>query len=389
MKHFPFHNRLVGATSVRPTRALLYRMFLWRNAVEQTGFKYLLLVAVGVTLVLPAYAEEQLDFFPKDMAATVFDSDVKMLMPQMKEDKPILSTKQQKDTEPAQAEIGTADSAETAQAEDDTASLRDKLARKYGDPKEDPKIRVQADAPPSMKGMLEALDAGDQDLAYDYAQQYVKSVQRYQKLYGDVVSMTGAVMKSSNQAEGTQWQNVPTLFEHQELANSKREEQVKSLLQMASQAQATPSAPETTEISQSRNRMAIKAALHSRTDLPAPGPGSINLIAFVDPERPMLCGTLQEMVPLARAYSTDSKVSLLAATLGQHTEEDIKAVSQRLGLPFPMHDGADLARKLGVTSKCTLAVISPEQKKAVLLSSPATAEFMDELITSMKGASRI
>ena len=358
----------------------------WFRAVKRSGFIAVVLLALTVATTQPVCADEQLGFFPKDMAATVFDSEVKMLMPRMKDDQPELSTQpmaeEQATTQPA-ASLESEESKESALEADDTASLRERLSKKYGDPTEDPKIRIQADAPPPMKGMLEALDAGDEGLAYDYAQQYIKSLQRYQKVYGDVVSMTSAVMKSNNLAEGTQWLNVPTLNQHQALAATKRDEQVQKLLTLASQAQAVPSPAGAEQIFQSRNRKAIKAALSDRTDLPTNGNGSLSLIVFVDAKRPMLCSTLQEMMTLARKHGTDPKVSLLAATLGDSTELTTRIASN---LPFPMRDGSALAQKLGVNATCSLALVSPEQKKAVLLSSPATVEFMDELISTLKGA---
>lgn len=336
--------------------------------------------------VAPVHAEDVLNFFPNNMAATVFEREVSMLMPRMKDD----PVEEAPSLQPAKADQDrTQLDPAGAVPQDSSESLKDRLSRKYGDPTEEPKIRIQDDAPPSMKGMLEALDAGDESLAYDYAQQYVKSMQRYQKIYGEVVSLTGAVMKSNNQAEGTQWQNVPTLYEHQELADKKREQKIQELLKMAAQAQATPTHPTQNNGTASRDRATIKAALQMRTDLqPSPG-GNVNLIAFVDPAEADNCSTLQEMRTLAKARANDNRIALLAASTRQISDGILEVIGKRIGISFPFKDGSTLAGKLGATSHCTLAVITPEQKRAILLSTPTTAEFMDELISTIQGAPRV
>jgi hypothetical protein len=350
------------------------------------------LIIAGLSLIAasisaaPVQAEDALTFFPNNMAATVFEREVSMLMPRMKDD----PVEEAPSLKPAKSdpESTTLDAAEPA-SQDGSDSLKNRLARKYGDPTEEPKIRIQDDAPPSMKGMLEALDAGDESLAYDYAQQYVKSMQRYQKIYGEVVSLTGAVMKSNNQAEGTQWQNVPTLFEHQELADKKREQKIQELLKMAAQAQATPTTQTPDQGTASRDRATIRAALRQRSDIQPSLGGQVNLIAFVDPAEANNCSTLQEMRTLAKARANDNRIALLAASTRQISDGILEVVGKRIGISFPFKDGSTLAGKLGATTHCTLAVITPDQKRAILLSTPTTAEFMDELISTLQGASRV
>src|SRR5262249_12308432 len=75
---------------------------------------------------------------------------------------------------------------------DPTLTPEQKIIAKYGNPDEKPTITPVENAPKPFKGMLEALNAGDDKLAYRFAKQYMRLTHQLSQLGGRVGSLTNA-----------------------------------------------------------------------------------------------------------------------------------------------------------------------------------------------------
>ena len=75
---------------------------------------------------------------------------------------------------------------EEEDATEEELSPRQEIIQRNGDPSERQPLRVQEDAPPPFRGMVEALDVGDDKLAYAYAKQWMRYMNRYREMLDQV-----------------------------------------------------------------------------------------------------------------------------------------------------------------------------------------------------------
>ena len=72
-------------------------------------------------------------------------------------------------------------------------------------------------APKPFKAMLRALEAGHDDLAFQYARQYVRYIGHVQSQNARLMSMTGKALEREGMAEPGQWKGGPDFVEDQEI----------------------------------------------------------------------------------------------------------------------------------------------------------------------------
>jgi len=165
------------------------------------GYGLFFLTIISIYPVEQAHAQQDsLKFFPRNSAATVFGDDVKTLMPRFDSE----IEEENAPTIEMQPVVGQPEVI-SQPVEEAPESLRERLTKKYGDPNSPPALRVQDSAPIPFKGMMEALEAGDDALAYDYAQQYTKLIKKLQRTNKRVISMVGQVMKDDSPNAGVAW----------------------------------------------------------------------------------------------------------------------------------------------------------------------------------------
>ena len=99
----------------------------------------------------------------------------------------------------------TKESIEEAKSPMKKASMREELLAKYGNPKSNPTIVPQEQAPTPLKAAHAAFEAGDEELAFQYTRQYVKYISKFQGRMKDVMGMTAKAMELEGMADGEGW----------------------------------------------------------------------------------------------------------------------------------------------------------------------------------------
>jgi len=93
----------------------------------------------------------------------------------------------------------------------------ERLLAKYGDPKRDTPVLAIENAPAPFKAMMESLQEGQDEMAFQYAKQYVRHLRNVQERSTHVMSLVGFAQKREGMIEGNDWENAPALVEDKAL----------------------------------------------------------------------------------------------------------------------------------------------------------------------------
>ncbi|MFM1847338.1 MAG: hypothetical protein RL417_812 [Pseudomonadota bacterium] len=180
---------------------------------------------LGVVCVLfagtaAAAEESSLDFFDRDAALSVFDDSIVVVNAgRLKERE--LATRRKKDRAPAANDTAEAAAAQKAKDGgsnfDPESTSADDITTEFGDPEEKLPMLAVESAPKPFKAMLRALEAGHDDLAFQYARQYVRYIGHVQSQNARLMSMTGKALEREGMAEPGQWKGGPDFVEDQEI----------------------------------------------------------------------------------------------------------------------------------------------------------------------------
>ena len=162
-------------------------------------------------------------FFSKNSAGTVF-APRPVVGPQLPVEmfprvnqEPMLAPEEPEEKSPAlQPDASDRSAKEEAEALE-KLPVRERLLKKYDDPAKDAPVLAVENAPRPFKAMMEALQLGQDDLAFQYAKQYVRHLKNLKERSVRVQSLTGFALKSEGLIEEGAWKGAPALIEDQQL----------------------------------------------------------------------------------------------------------------------------------------------------------------------------
>jgi hypothetical protein len=94
---------------------------------------------------------------------------------------------------------------------------KERLVAKYGDPTKNAPILAVENAPKPFQAMMEALQDGEQGVAFEYAKQYVRYLRDFQERNTRVMSMINYAGRREGVLDEKNWKRAPALEEDKTL----------------------------------------------------------------------------------------------------------------------------------------------------------------------------
>lgn len=166
--------------------------------------------ALSVALVAPAAAQPTHGaFFPNDIAKTTFSDQAPLL------DKPELEYFPRTNS-PVALEDEANDPKAAAEKETDKVPKAEEIVAKFGDPTKEAPIQAVENAPAPVKGLMAALQEGEDALAFQYAKQYVRHLRNLEQRSNRVASMTQLAMRREGmEQDANAWRHFTPMVEDQ------------------------------------------------------------------------------------------------------------------------------------------------------------------------------
>ena len=290
-------------------------------------------------------------------------------------------------------------------------SKSQELISMYGDPSKDAPVLAIDNAPKPFKGLLASLDAGDEDMAFRYARQYVRHLRNLQERSEKVVSYTGLAMEREGLAGAEDWQTSPEFSKDREvlerniLQDAQKEKGDLSKTQNVSpqtilakqliaraeaeEAQGKPFAAENmpaapaNATNEQTERAKVRAVLARK--VPRDASGAAEVYFFFNPTDPKAADMAQEIEKLQAQTKINPKLSVFGFTIRRPLGSEVASFKKRSKTSFSISNGEDYAKTLGVKNSPTTVVLSPTTGNALVEEGVRPFYYLDEAVKLAQG----
>jgi len=365
------------------------------GVVEQEDFEVfavtLLIRSLSFVCVLGASTavaaeDSSLDFFDRDAALSVFDDSIVVVNAGRLKEREKRAPKKGEAPPASESEARKAKDGGTPFDPDNTSE--DDIVAEFGEPDEKLPMMAVENAPKPFKAMLRALEAGHDDLAFQYARQYVRYIGHVQSQNARLMSMTGKALEREGMAEAAQWQGGPNFVEDQEILERDLEksgigaksggldERTREIFEEAKAAEKKADARNApggeNSIVPSMDDDAVAQALINRESgeparmVAAPeaavtGPPTDVFFFFSPNDR-----TALEMAPdIESLHRSGLPVNVVGFTVGAYNLGEAQRFKSITRTTFLIRDGSKLAQSMKLTGTPTVVVTDPRTGKMV------------------------
>ena len=276
----------------------------------------------------------------------------------------------------------------------------EEILSRFGDPEQETPVQAQENAPVPFKGMMAALQVGDKELAYRYARQYMRYVNRVQDRASTALNLQRlAKEREGFVPAGSNIDNPEHLLLEKDAAASEEEEAERAriatldpatfkLLEEASHAEGTklglsglmqPISPE-----DSRAELVNIHKAHGAS-VPVDPKGEVDVLFFFNPiERE----SQQMAKEFERTYQNllgNQKVRFVGLYTKGALADGGNAFRTSTGATFPMRSGLDLAERLKLKSSPTVVILARNTGDAVYEQGFRGAAYLKAVISMVGG----
>lgn len=223
-------------------------------------------------------------------------------------------------------------------------------------PDQTPRIRINPDAPSPFVGMALAHMEGDNETAAKYADQWVRYQQNFIFEVRELTRLVGEALIRQKAITDDDWQGVQQYIDYETAMARKEQGSVFRATHEQAMARIQPDP---------KNEAGVYFFFHMNCE-------SCRLMA-PDVER------------LNLAFGQDSKVKMVALTLGPTPLTFIEEYRRYTGLTIPVFDGQKVAKQFGVGFAPAVVVLAPNSNRAYLKSGQQSFERMYEFVRRVQG----
>lgn len=374
-------------------------------------------------LAVPQHDAELKGFWAKDSARNVFDArpaeeaavPIQYFVPAAAKipDQPDEDvTQPAQNTGPEPDKNSAAVNTQRAAVQPETAlSPREKLLKEFGDPKKETPLKAVETAPAPFKGMLAALDAGDDSLAFDYARQYVRYVHKLEKGTTRAMGLTGLAMEREGLLGENSWQNSPEFrIDRKLLEQSRRDAEQNGLTDADAldsealavlRARQTPNQESQIPPAKSTDPRNVLAQLQTVTDdsgamlrevrkqlrvlVPVDPKRKIGMYFFFKPRQTLSQKMGTGVEQLIRNFGEDRSLEALAVMLDEVALTDELLFRKRAGATYPIVSNPEIGPMFRVSETPTIIFMAKSTGKFFRVRGEATPAFLREVVLAMQG----
>ncbi len=223
-------------------------------------------------------------------------------------------------------------------------------------PSETPSVRVNPDAPSSIKAMLSAKRSGDDATASAYAQQFVRYQQSFFFEVRDMVSLIGDALIKEKVIDEDQWVGAGQMIDH---------EMAKTRLEIGATLKPTHEAA----------MKRIKADKNQQ----------IEIFYFFSLDCSWCRYMSADVERLWRIAKKDKRIKMAALTMGESTNEWLNEYKDYAEWSMPVLPGDDLAKQWNIGFVPAIVIVTPSNGKAYMKTGQQSFERMYEFVRTAQG----
>lgn len=354
----------------------------------------------GVLLPVSARAEDTRAFFQKNVAVR-WDQPVRA-----NSSTSIEFDKQQKNIEQTAAALKQQpkQEPETAKPQEkpfypEQPTDKDGIVAKYGDPADDKKIVPRGDAPPEFMGMAAAINAGDEQLAFDYARAYARRMKRLQDFVDRAAEYNSLAMEAEGFEDSPDTNSPSAQFSIERKAlqdkiEQAREERLASIAKTKfdDKAEAMLKSGESevakARMARSPNDVPVSGNIPKSLTPPIDPEGRVRALVFFAPSSMPLEQFLTEMEDLAKRLKGTKNVDIRLLSTEPLTEIQLAAARETMDSRLKVQNGYALAEHFKVVKVPSVILVAETSKEIFPMEGTSDAGQIAEMIRYMQGGTR-
>lgn len=313
---------------------------------------------------------------------------------------------------------GQSKDAGSPSAEKIPESDRDRIMREFGKPEEDDAILGDEKAPKPFKAMMHALQAGDKELAFQYARRYARYMNNFRERSG----LAARLHSLGNEIEGYQprqdhsEESDPSGFMdlyRKEMGEAIKNEsevlavnpEAQALLDRArgelsaeagkpSMGSARPTASSAGSRAAGRGEKALRGEAAERAlvrenhprGVPVDPEGKVTVYFFLSSAELGPMSMIGDVQRLFDRYERDPNIRVQGISFVPLPELNVRQLLRyNVAVTFPIEHNREFATSLGVDYTPAVAVVAETLGKAVLEKGHRTVWYLDELVQRVAG----
>ncbi|MCB0334757.1 MAG: hypothetical protein KDD62_00585 [Bdellovibrionales bacterium] len=284
----------------------------------------------------------------------------------------------------------------------DDMGLAERLGKKYGNPEEVFPVTAIETAPAPFKAMIEALQEGDQKLAFKYAIQYTRYKDKLLEVNQKALSLIGHGLVKEGIMDENSWVNNPAYSEDAYLrtadlnnGDDKRKQPSMEEKATAALAQArnvtfkdfsdamVPSDVKALELDEEVERKAARTALKGR--IPVDPKGVVDVYYFFDPRNKELLPYAKDIQFLNESIEKDPNANFMALTFRRYDSNEVFWFQRKSDSKFPVQSGETLAKGLNVKDAPSVLFVTRTSNQFHIEKGIKNFYFLDEVRKIMQG----
>lgn len=225
---------------------------------------------------------------------------------------------------------------------------QDDIVATFGDPEKDAALTPVENAPTPFRAMMAAMDAGQEDLAYRYARQYVRHIRNLQNRTRSVNEFTslalereGVVPPSANKTNPYRYLLEKDLGDEEsieEMSSSDGKDQDPRIAALI--------------------KRAAKDDAKTKGKFPVDPNGEVDVLFFFTLGDNASMTAARAVQSLTNAVSSSGRSTVRAYTLKPVSEEAISVFKSTSQISYPIQNGQALAMRIGVRSSPTVVFVA-------------------------------
>lgn len=296
----------------------------------------------------------------------------------------------------------------TNEVKNKNLKTKEDIISEYGSPEEEPEVKAQENAPKAYKAMLASLNAGDEELAYEYAQQYAKYVKGVQTKVKRAAGLTGLAMTSEGVLDENDWglrgandfdralyekrkaekeskdaQRTENLSDKaKELINLALEDKVKSPQEDLPEGSISEAeqkgyfANEATQVAYARETSS--GGFRSKS-------GKIDVFFFFGLKDSKSIQAAKEIEKLFGAIKDDSKIRLAALSVDHVSNYELKEFKHAARVSYEALSGGEFAKEMNIKNSPAVVFVNPETGASVIEEGRRGGAFLKERFKLLGG----
>lgn len=286
------------------------------------------------------------------------------------------------------------------------------IIEEYGNPTGDAHVLAQPDAPAPFKGLMAALEIGNEKLAYQFARQWARYISSVNQRTMMVTGLTGLAMKREGHIDDGTWADDPQFKQYRHLLDEDLQEQksiearkpaasvarldqkANELLQRARydlEEEAVPAANGFTNLTTPQDEERIerqKARGQFSGSVPLDPEGKVAIFFFLRLRDNNSLAMAPAIEALYRSVATDARITFTAVSLESVSADEVRSFQAKTSTTFPITQGEMLAQAFNVRSSPTSVFVTATTNAAVTNEGVRSFFYLDELLNAMRGGQK-